>query len=89
MSFEKAQRLIEVATFVSAHRMGVTIDDVQRRYGSSSGRHSDFCTRWNCNFPTRNAVSTKTAESAGGFRPEPYVICLHCRPMNSPRSTCP
>src|ERR1700722_407137 len=35
MSFEKAQRLIEVATFVAAHRMGVTVDDVRRRYGSS------------------------------------------------------
>jgi predicted DNA-binding transcriptional regulator YafY len=35
MSFEKAQRLIEVATFVASHRMGVTIDDVRARYGSS------------------------------------------------------
>jgi predicted DNA-binding transcriptional regulator YafY len=35
MSFEKAQRLIEVATFVASHRMGVTIDDVRGRYGSS------------------------------------------------------
>lgn len=35
MSFEKAQQLIEVATFVAAHRMGVTIEDVQKRTGSS------------------------------------------------------
>ena len=35
MSFEKAQRLIEVATFVASHRMGVTVDDVQGRYRSS------------------------------------------------------
>jgi predicted DNA-binding transcriptional regulator YafY len=35
MSFEKAQRLIEVATFVASHRMGVTVDDVRGRYRSS------------------------------------------------------
>ena len=35
MSFEKAQQLIEVATFVAAHRMGVTITDVQKKYRSS------------------------------------------------------
>jgi predicted DNA-binding transcriptional regulator YafY len=35
MSFEKAQRLIEVATFVAARRMGVTVGDVERRYRTS------------------------------------------------------
>jgi predicted DNA-binding transcriptional regulator YafY len=35
MSFEKAQRLIELATFVAAHRLGVTIEDVRSKYGSS------------------------------------------------------
>ena len=35
MSFEKAQRLIEVATFVASHRMGVTVDDVRGRYRTS------------------------------------------------------
>jgi predicted DNA-binding transcriptional regulator YafY len=35
MSFEKAQRLIEVATFVASHRTGVTVDDVRGRYRSS------------------------------------------------------
>lgn len=31
MSFEKAQQLIELATFVAARRMGVTLDDVRDR----------------------------------------------------------
>ncbi|MER8434218.1 helix-turn-helix transcriptional regulator [Mesorhizobium caraganae] len=32
MSFEKAQQLIELATFVAARRMGVTLDDVGERF---------------------------------------------------------
>lgn len=35
MSFQKAQQLIEVATFVAARRSGVTVDDVRRKYGVS------------------------------------------------------
>src|SRR4051794_21548100 len=35
MSFEKAQQLIELATFVSARRMGVTLDDVSKRFSIS------------------------------------------------------
>ena len=36
MSFEKAQQLLELATFVAARRMGVTLDDVGERFGTSS-----------------------------------------------------
>lgn len=32
MSSEKAQRLIKLANFVTAHRMGVTLNDVQERF---------------------------------------------------------
>src|SRR5947209_2021683 len=35
MSFEKAQQLIELATFVAARRMGVTLDDVVERFSIS------------------------------------------------------
>src|SRR5205085_7658280 len=35
MSFEKAQQLIELATFVAAHRMGVTLNDVVERFSIS------------------------------------------------------
>jgi predicted DNA-binding transcriptional regulator YafY len=35
MSFEKAQQLLELATFVAARRMGVTLDDVSERFGTS------------------------------------------------------
>ena len=35
MSFEKAQQLLELATFVAARRMGVTLDDVGDRFGIS------------------------------------------------------
>lgn len=35
MSFEKAQQLLELATFVVARRMGVTLDDVGERFGIS------------------------------------------------------
>lgn len=35
MSFEKAQQLLELATFVAARRMGVTLDDVGERFGIS------------------------------------------------------
>lgn len=35
MSFEKAQQLLELATFVAARRMGVTLDDVGERFGTS------------------------------------------------------
>ncbi len=35
MSFEKAQQLLELATFVAARRMGVTLDDVGERFGVS------------------------------------------------------
>lgn len=35
MSFEKAQQLMELATFVAARRMGVTLDDVIGRLGVS------------------------------------------------------
>jgi hypothetical protein len=35
MSFEKAQQLLELATFVAARRMGVTLDDVTDRLGIS------------------------------------------------------
>lgn len=35
MSFEKAQQLIELATYVAARRMGVTVDDVGERFGVS------------------------------------------------------
>ena len=31
MSFEKAQQLLELATFVAARRLGVTLDDVGER----------------------------------------------------------
>jgi hypothetical protein len=31
MSFEKAQQLLELATFVAAWRMGVTLDEVSDR----------------------------------------------------------
>ena len=35
MSFEKAQQLLELATFVASHRVGVTLDDVGERFGIS------------------------------------------------------
>jgi predicted DNA-binding transcriptional regulator YafY len=35
MSFEKAQELLELATFVGAHRTGVTLDEVEERFGIS------------------------------------------------------
>src|SRR6202011_6040321 len=35
MSFEKAQQLLELATFVAARRAGVTLDDVSERFGIS------------------------------------------------------
>ena len=35
MSFEKAQQLLELATFVAARRSGVTLDDVGERFGIS------------------------------------------------------
>jgi predicted DNA-binding transcriptional regulator YafY len=35
MSFEKAQQLLELATFVAARRVGVTLDDVVERFGIS------------------------------------------------------
>jgi predicted DNA-binding transcriptional regulator YafY len=35
MSFEKAQQLLELATFVASHRLGVTLDDVVERFGIS------------------------------------------------------
>jgi predicted DNA-binding transcriptional regulator YafY len=35
MSFEKAQQLLELATFVAARRLGVTLDDVSERFSSS------------------------------------------------------
>jgi predicted DNA-binding transcriptional regulator YafY len=35
MSFQKAQQLLELATFVAARRMGVTLDDVGERLGIS------------------------------------------------------
>jgi predicted DNA-binding transcriptional regulator YafY len=35
MSFEKAQQLLELATFVAARRVGVTLDDVGERFGIS------------------------------------------------------
>ena len=35
MSFEKAQQLLELATFVGSHRLGVTLDDVGERFGIS------------------------------------------------------
>lgn len=35
MSFEKAQQLLELATFVAARRMGVTLNDVGERFGTS------------------------------------------------------
>jgi predicted DNA-binding transcriptional regulator YafY len=35
MSFEKAQQLLELATFVAARRVGVTLDDVGGRFGIS------------------------------------------------------
>lgn len=35
MSFEKAQQLLELATFVVARRAGVTLDDVAERFGIS------------------------------------------------------
>src|ERR1700752_3658964 len=35
MSFEKAQQLLELATFVASHRMGVTLNDVGERLGIS------------------------------------------------------
>jgi predicted DNA-binding transcriptional regulator YafY len=35
MSFQKAQQLLELATFVAARRMGVTLDDVGERFGIS------------------------------------------------------
>jgi predicted DNA-binding transcriptional regulator YafY len=35
MSFEKAQQLLELATFVAARRAGVTLDDVGERFGIS------------------------------------------------------
>jgi predicted DNA-binding transcriptional regulator YafY len=35
MSFEKAQQLLELATFVAYHRGGVTLDDVGERFGIS------------------------------------------------------
>jgi predicted DNA-binding transcriptional regulator YafY len=35
MSFEKAQQLLELATFVAARRLGVTLDDVGERFGIS------------------------------------------------------
>ena len=33
MSFEKAQQLLELATFVVARRLGVTLDEVGERCG--------------------------------------------------------
>jgi len=35
MSFQKAQQLLELATFVATRRMGVTLDDVSERFGTS------------------------------------------------------
>lgn len=35
MSFEKAQQLLELATFVAARRLGVTLNDVGERFGIS------------------------------------------------------
>lgn len=35
MSFEKAQQLLELATFVAAHRVGVTLNDVGERFAFS------------------------------------------------------
>jgi len=35
MSFEKAQQLLELATFVAARRIGVTLNDVAERFGTS------------------------------------------------------
>jgi predicted DNA-binding transcriptional regulator YafY len=35
MSFEKAQQLLELATFVAGRRMGVTLDDVGERFSTS------------------------------------------------------
>ena len=35
MSFEKAQQLLELATFVASHRAGVTLGDVGERFGIS------------------------------------------------------
>lgn len=35
MALEKAQRLIDLATYVASRRQGVTIEDIQSRYGSS------------------------------------------------------
>ena len=35
MSFEKAQQLLDLATFVASRRLGVTLDDVGERFGIS------------------------------------------------------
>jgi len=35
MAFKKAQRLIDLATYVASRRLGVTIEDVQNKYGAS------------------------------------------------------
>src|SRR3954453_21884115 len=35
MSFEKAQQLLDLATFVAARRIGVTLDDVSDRFNIS------------------------------------------------------
>jgi len=35
MSFEKAQQLLDLATFVASRRLGVTLDDVGERLGVS------------------------------------------------------
>jgi predicted DNA-binding transcriptional regulator YafY len=35
MSFEKAQQLLGLATFVAGRRLGVTLDDVGKRFGIS------------------------------------------------------
>jgi predicted DNA-binding transcriptional regulator YafY len=35
MAFEKAQRLIDLATYVASRRQGVTIEDIQTKYGAS------------------------------------------------------
>ena len=56
MSFEKAQQLIELATFISARRMGVTLDDVGERFGISRRTAQRILHALEAQFPDTESV---------------------------------
>jgi hypothetical protein len=82
MSFEKAQQLLELATFVVARRLGVTPDEVGERFGISGRTAQRIMHALEAHFRTPNQVSMKKVVNASGFKPERYAICLRSPPTN-------